>query len=69
MFSWMMDNIHVQTGPAGNIKPDKAKSTKKINGAVAMIMALDRCIRNDGVSDNSVYDDRGILYFELLSSL
>src|SRR5699024_11541003 len=32
---WMMDNIHVRTDPAGNIKPDKEKSTEKIDGAVA----------------------------------
>ena len=28
-----------------NIKPDKEKSTEKIDGAVAMIMARDRAIR------------------------
>ena len=61
VLSWMMDNIHVQTDPAGNIKPDKAKSSEKIDGAVAMIMALDRCIRNEGIRDNSVYDERGLL--------
>lgn len=33
--TWMMDNIHVRTDLAGNIKPDKEKSTKKIDGAVA----------------------------------
>jgi phage terminase large subunit-like protein len=63
VLSWMMDNIHVQTDPAGNIKPDKAKSTEKIDGAVAMIMALDRCIRNEGNRDNSVYDERGLVVF------
>ena len=57
---WMMDNIFIKTDPAGNIKPDKAKSTEKIDGAVATIMALDRAIRNQG-SSGSVYDDRGIL--------
>jgi len=56
---WMMDNIYVKTDPAGNIKPDKEKSTEKIDGAVALIMALDRAIRNENKS--SVYDDRGIL--------
>ena len=56
----MMDNIYVKTDPAGNIKPDKEKSTEKIDGAVALIMALDRAIRNQG-SSGSVYDDRGIL--------
>ncbi len=59
---WMMDNIFVRTDPAGNIKPDKEKSTEKIDGAVATIMALDRAIRNGG-SMGSVYDDRGILVF------
>ena len=57
---WMMDNIFVKTDPAGNIKPDKEKSTEKIDGAVATIMALDRAIRHQGDS-GSVYDSRGIL--------
>lgn len=60
---WMMDNIFVRTDPAGNIKPDKEKSTEKIDGAVAAVMALDRAIRNEGNSGGSVYDDRGILSF------
>lgn len=59
--TWMMDNIYVRTDPAGNIKPDKEKSTEKIDGAVALIMALDRALRNEGNSGGSVYDDRGIL--------
>ena len=59
---WMMDNIFVRTDPAGNIKPDKEKSTEKIDGAVATVMALDRAIRN-GSSARSVYDGRGILVF------
>ena len=57
---WCMDNIFVRTDPAGNIKPDKEKSTEKIDGAVALIMALDRAIRNKGNS-GSVYDERGII--------
>ena len=60
---WMMDNIFVRTDPAGNIKPDKEKSTEKIDGAVATIMGLDRAIRNGGISMGSVYDERGILVF------
>ncbi|MBP7278753.1 MAG: terminase large subunit [Sedimentibacter sp.] len=57
---WMMDNIFIRTDPAGNIKPDKEKSTEKIDGAVATIMALDRAIRNKG-NNGSIYDERGIL--------
>ena len=59
---WMMDNIYVRTDPAGNIKPDKEKSTEKIDGAVAMIMALDRAIRCGNDNTESVYDERGILF-------
>ena len=59
---WMMDNIYIRTDPAGNIKPDKEKSTEKIDGAVATIMALDRAIRCGNDTSASVYDDRGILF-------
>jgi len=58
---WMMDNIYIRTDPAGNIKADKEKSTEKIDGAVATIMALDRAIRCGGSDGGSVYDTRGIL--------
>lgn len=58
--TWMADNVTVRTDPAGNIKPDKAKSTEKIDGIVALIMALDRAIRNEG-EDSSPYDTRGII--------
>lgn len=60
---WMMDNIFIRQDPAGNIKPDKEKSSEKIDGAVATVMALDRAIRNEKDSGVSVYDGRGILVF------
>lgn len=56
---WMMDNIFVRKDPAGNIKPDKEKSTEKIDGVIATIMALDRAVKHTGVCD-SVYDERGL---------
>ena len=59
---WMMDNIFIRTDPAGNIKPDKEKSTEKIDGAVATIMGLDRAIRCGNSNSASVYDERGILF-------
>jgi len=58
---WMMDNIYIRTDPAGNIKADKEKSTEKIDGAVATIMALDRAIRCGNDTNESVYDTRGLL--------
>ena len=59
---WMMDNIYIRTDPAGNIKPDKEKSTEKIDGAVATVMALDRAIRCGNDTSESVYDSRGLLF-------
>ena len=57
---WMAGNVVIDTDPAGNIKVTKAKSKEKIDGIVAAIMALDRCIRQEGQS-GSVYDERGLL--------
>lgn len=56
-----MDYIFIKHDPAGNIKPNKEKSTEKIDGAVALIMALDRAIRCGNSSDNSIYDSRDLL--------
>lgn len=53
---WNMDNVFVKTDPAGNIKMDKQKSTEKIDGAIAMVMALDRAMKQQG-GGGSVYDD------------
>ena len=57
---WNMDNAFVRTDPAGNLKIDKEKSTEKVDGAVALVMALDRALKNAN-SGASVYDDRGFL--------
>ena len=59
---WNMDNVFIKTDPAGNIKADKEKSTEKIDGVVATIMALDRAIRCGSTLSESVYDNRGILF-------
>jgi phage terminase large subunit-like protein len=46
---WMADNVSVKQDPAGNLKPDKAKSTGRIDGIVGMIMALGRANLNPEV--------------------
>ena len=58
---WNMDNIFIRTDPSGNIKADKEKSTEKIDGAIALIMALDRAVRCGNATTESVYENRGIL--------
>ena len=60
---WMAGNVVIDTDPAGNIKVTKAKSKEKIDGIVAAIMALDRCIRHEGEKQGSVYDERGLIVF------
>ena len=56
---WNMDNAFVRTDPAGNLKLDKEKSTEKVDGAVALVMALDRAMKNQG--GDSVYNHRGLI--------
>ena len=63
IMSWMAGNVVVEKDPAENIKPTKAKSPEKIDGIVAAIMALDRCIRNANSKSSSIYDDRDLLIF------
>jgi phage terminase large subunit-like protein len=57
---WMADNLVVRQDPAGNVKPDKAKSTEKIDGMVALIMGLDRAIRNEAPKP-SIYEKKSLL--------
>jgi phage terminase large subunit-like protein len=54
---WNVDNVYVDTDPAGNIKMDKKKSTEKIDGAVALAMGLDRAIR---ASESGAYADHDL---------
>lgn len=40
VLAWQASNVAVQSDHAGNIKPSKAKSTERIDGIVALVMAL-----------------------------
>lgn len=57
---WNVSNVSVETDPAGNLKPSKKVSTERIDGVVALIMAIDRMDRNSA-SGASVYESRGAL--------
>jgi len=46
VLSWNVANLSVETDAAGNLKPSKNSSREKIDGAVALIMALDCCAAN-----------------------
>lgn len=57
---FMADNVAVRQDPAGNFKCDKAASQGKIDGIVALVMALDRATRHEP-KKRSVYEDHGLL--------
>ncbi len=57
---WNAANVAVRQDPAGNLKPDKEKSTERIDGIVALIMALGRATVH-GDDGPSVYEERGLL--------
>jgi phage terminase large subunit-like protein len=59
---WNMSNVAVQRDAAGNMKPDKSKSSEKIDGVVALVMALGRAmVQPPEESTRSVYEKRGVL--------
>ncbi len=58
---WNASNVAVRHDPAGNIKPDKERSSERIDGIVAICNALGRALLRDVNADRSVYDTRGIL--------
>ena len=57
LLRWMVDNFAVAMDPAGNVKPDKANAGDKIDGVVALIMALARAVAAREEMPTSAYDD------------
>lgn len=57
---WMASNVAIEEDAAGNIKPSKKKSTEKIDGIVALIMAIGRATAIENEFGKSVYDERGM---------
>jgi len=58
VLKWNASNVVVRTDPAGNMKPDKSKSTERIDGVVALVMALGRATLAEDTT--SVYESRGL---------
>jgi phage terminase large subunit-like protein len=53
---WMVDNLAVAMDPAGNVKPDKARSTEKIDGVSALNTAMARAMHHKAPR-RSAYED------------
>ena len=60
ILAWMAANLTIRTGRYQEIRPDKQAATDKIDGIVALIMALQRAIAQP-TATQSVYEERGIL--------
>ena len=58
---WCASNVAIETDAAGNIKPSKKRSSERIDGIVALVMAIGRAIVSDGDDGTSIYDDRGLI--------
>ena len=56
LMRWQIDNFGVALDPAGNVKPDKANAGDKIDGVVALIMALARATAAREVEYESAYE-------------
>ena len=55
VLTWNVSNVSIKSDPAGNQKPDKEKSVERIDGAVALIMAIGRALLGGG-QVRSAYD-------------
>lgn len=56
---WQVDNFAVAMDPAGNVKPDKARASEKIDAVVAAVMAVARATHASPPS-RSAYEDDGL---------
>ncbi len=54
VLEWMAGHVSRQEDPAGNIRPDKASSGEKIDGIVALIMALKGWIRHQNEDEEII---------------
>ena len=57
LLRWEVDNFAIAMDPAGNVKPDKAAAGEKIDGVVALIMALSRAMAAKEQETRSAYED------------
>lgn len=59
---WMLSNVELMRDPAGNIKPDKSKSTEKIDGIVSNVMGIGIYLwaLGEGITNGpSIYEQGG----------
>lgn len=58
LLRYAFENLAVETDAAGNVKPNRAKSSGRVDPAVAVVMAIDGYARD--AFGESVYEERGL---------
>jgi phage terminase large subunit-like protein len=57
VLKWNIQNVTLEQDAAGNIKPSKGRSKDRIDGAVALILAISRAMLRE---KKSIYRERGL---------
>ena len=59
---WMFSNVTIQKDDNGNIRPSKKKSKEKIDGVVALAMALGVMLQDNykNIGKKSLYSENDI---------
>lgn len=57
VLNWNANNVSLYTDPTGLVKPDKQKSTEKIDGIAALVDALAVALASDGELDSQPADE------------
>lgn len=63
VLAWNVSNVAIRIDPAENKKPDKEKSTERIDGAVALIMAIGRAMLKGGQMKSAYEEGAEIMTF------
>ncbi len=61
VLTWMASNVTAHFDAKDNIYPRKDRREAKIDGIVALIMAMGRAMLNQG-PERSIYEERGVLF-------
>ncbi len=63
VLAWNISNVAIKRDPADNIKIDKNISSERVDGAVALAMAIGVAIRDIDIEEDnsSTYNERGML--------
>ena len=59
VLTWCVGNVTLEQDAAGNIKPSKGRSVDRIDGAMALVLAISRAMLRE--QQGSVYKERGLI--------